>query len=170
MLLSHHALLRASELLTLKWEHIAFLGDTATVSIPPAADKTNHRHDARVVTLPTTEASPLVTLLREQRDANMPVCTSKTYRHWNSRVKRAAQLFGWGPGVTTHAFRAGGATDYLQAGADPETVRRLGRWASDSFQIYNRPQPTEIARELSRALSLAALGLSAGRKRKASSS
>ena len=168
MLLSHHALLRASELLALKWDHFTFFPDTATVSIPPSADKTNTRHDARMITLPTTSASPLIRLLREQRAAGMPVCISTTYRHWNARVKRAAQLFNWGAGVTTHAFRAGGATDYLQAGADPETVRRLGRWASDAFLLYNRPQPTEIARELSRALSLAAPGLSA-RKRKASS-
>ena len=167
MLLCHHALLRASELLALSWDDITFLGTTATVSIPAHADKTNHRHEVRIATLPDSDASPLVALLRDQKAAGLPVCLSRSYRHWNQRVKHAAKLFSWGPGVTSHAFRAGGATDYLQAGADPETVRRLGRWASDAFRTYHRPKHTEIAHELSRALSSALPGFAIGRKRKA---
>ena len=40
--------------------------------------------------------------------------------------------------VAGHSLRAGGATALTQAGIPPHIIQAIGRWASDSFQIYIR--------------------------------
>ena len=37
-----------------------------------------------------------------------------------------------------HSLRIGGATAALAAGIPPETIRLLGRWSSDCYQLYVR--------------------------------
>ena len=43
-----------------------------------------------------------------------------------------ARLFG------AHSLRIGGATAALAAGIQPATIRLLGRWSSDCYQLYVR--------------------------------
>lgn len=40
-----------------------------------------------------------------------------------------------------HSLRAGGATFFASLGYSNETIQRLGRWASEAFQIYVRKNP-----------------------------
>ena len=40
--------------------------------------------------------------------------------------------------ITGHSLHAGGATALAQAGIPPHIIQAIGRWASDTFQIYIR--------------------------------
>lgn len=167
MLLSHHCLLRSKELIACKWSDLTLAPDGAwTLSIEPAHDKTNRRHTARSVVLPPDTASPLLSRLRAlQRESASPfICPWRSYSAWRGSVAQTASSCGWPPGVRTHSFRSGGATDLLECGAPVEDVRRLGRWASDAFLTYWRPRPAEIAAHIGSALRLAS-GVSSGRPR-----
>lgn len=42
------------------------------------------------------------------------------------------------PVTQGHSFRIGGTTEYLLRGVDPEVVKVMGRWSSDSFLRYWR--------------------------------
>ena len=41
-------------------------------------------------------------------------------------------------GVTSHCFRAGVTTMLGQMGADPELIKSVGRWSSESWRVYCR--------------------------------
>lgn len=47
--------------------------------------------------------------------------------------------------VAGHSLRAGGATALAQAGIPPHIIQAIGRWASDTFQIYIRHHPVLLA-------------------------
>jgi hypothetical protein len=47
--------------------------------------------------------------------------------------------------VAGHSLRAGGATALAQAGIPPHIIQAIGRWASDTFQIYIRQHPVLLA-------------------------
>lgn len=47
--------------------------------------------------------------------------------------------------VSGHSFRAGGATHFALAGVSPQIIQGLGRWKSDTFQIYIRHHPALLA-------------------------
>ena len=47
--------------------------------------------------------------------------------------------------VGGHSLRAGGATALAQAGIPPHIIQAIGRWASDTFQIYIRHHPVLLA-------------------------
>lgn len=40
---------------------------------------------------------------------------------------------------TAHSFRIGAATEAARLGLDNSVIKRLGRWESDRFNIYIRP-------------------------------
>lgn len=40
--------------------------------------------------------------------------------------------------ITGHCFRIGGTTAYLMADVDSATVKKMGRWSSDTFLRYWR--------------------------------
>ncbi|KLO16817.1 hypothetical protein SCHPADRAFT_847516 [Schizopora paradoxa] len=42
------------------------------------------------------------------------------------------------PRITGHSFRIGGTTELLTSGVEPDVVRAMGRWSSDSFLKYWR--------------------------------
>lgn len=47
--------------------------------------------------------------------------------------------------VASHSLRAGGATALAQAGIPPHIIQAIGRWSSDTFQIYIRHHPVLLA-------------------------
>ena len=52
-------------------------------------------------------------------------------------LERAALAVGLPPDrMGTHSLRIGGASALLHAGESIETIKRMGRWVSDSFQRY----------------------------------
>ena len=170
MLLSHNALLRTSELRALTWANIelAVPPRPSTLTVPPHADKTNKRGDVRRLALPAAHASPLVSFLFTLRSTTAPapsdfVCQYRTAQKWNAQIKRVARTFSWPGRFTSHSLRAGGATDLLEGGATPETVRSQGRWASNAFLSYWRPCPAESAGRVTAAFQRAGLGVRAPR-------
>jgi integrase len=44
--------------------------------------------------------------------------------------------------IAGHSLRAGGATSLAEAGVAPEKIQAIGRWASNTFQIYMWKNPT----------------------------
>ncbi|KAF8213356.1 hypothetical protein K438DRAFT_2009567 [Mycena galopus ATCC 62051] len=44
--------------------------------------------------------------------------------------------------IAGHSLRAGGAMSLAEAGVAPEKIQAIGRWASDTFQIYMQKNPT----------------------------
>ncbi|KAF7318343.1 hypothetical protein HMN09_00343100 [Mycena chlorophos] len=53
-----------------------------------------------------------------------------------------ARLKGYFPqDVAGQSLRAGGATSLAEAGVPPNVIQAIGRWASDTFQIYIRKNP-----------------------------
>lgn len=49
------------------------------------------------------------------------------------------------PDVAGHSLRAGGATALAEAGIPSHIIQAVGRWASDTFQIYIRQHPVLLA-------------------------
>jgi hypothetical protein len=47
--------------------------------------------------------------------------------------------------VAGHSLRVGGATALAQASIPPHIIQAIGRWASDTFQIYIRQHPMLLA-------------------------
>ena len=49
------------------------------------------------------------------------------------------------PNVSGHSLRAGGATALAKAGIPAHIIQAIGRWSSDTFQIYIRHHPVLLA-------------------------
>jgi hypothetical protein len=47
--------------------------------------------------------------------------------------------------LKTHSFRQGGATALLAAGAPEWIIKTMGRWRSDSWQIYAFTDPRALS-------------------------
>ena len=45
-----------------------------------------------------------------------------------------------------HSFRIGGAATLLAAGCDPSVIMAMGRWSSDIYKLYCRPNTANLAR------------------------
>ena len=54
-----------------------------------------------------------------------------------ARCNDVWSAFGY-PKTTGHSFRIGGTTELLLSGVPPDVVKKMGRWASDSFLRYWR--------------------------------
>lgn len=49
------------------------------------------------------------------------------------------------PDVAGHSLRAGGATALAEAGIPSNVIQAIGRWSSDTFQVYIRQHPVLLA-------------------------
>lgn len=56
-----------------------------------------------------------------------------TRKWWVERVQQRC-----GKEFSGHSFRAGGATWYAMRGVSENTIKRIGRWKSDTWQLYVR--------------------------------
>ena len=65
-----------------------------------------------------------------------PMSRSFFVRHL--RVLLAATPYK-GEKFNTHSFRIGRATDMLLAGASDATIQKIGRWSSNAYRKYLRP-------------------------------
>ena len=68
-------------------------------------------------------------------DGSVPTCSWFIRRLW----------LHFPSDVAGHSLRAGGATALAQAGIPPHIIQAIGRWASDTFQIYIRQHPVLLA-------------------------
>lgn len=69
-----------------------------------------------------------------------------TYNNLNTFIKRVTPLVGLDPTFyTTHSLRSGSATAAARAGCSDHQIKRLGRWASQAYTTYIRPEPTTDA-------------------------
>ena len=69
-----------------------------------------------------------------------------SYPVYNSIIKSLVQLAGLDPThYSSHSVRAGAATQAAEAGLDPDSIKRLGRWRSDAYMVYLRPPPESYA-------------------------
>ena len=69
-----------------------------------------------------------------------------TYRIYNNAIKSLVERVGLDPTrYSTHSFRAGAATQAAAVGMPAVDIKRLGRWKSDAYQSYLRPEPIHSA-------------------------
>ena len=112
------------------------------------------------------EAAPAMFPFREQHDWSVPHLVERLRKHkafphpdrphvpllprrngaassptWlTTQTRRLCGLCGLTPAeFSAHSLRPGGATDLFAAGKPTAVVQRLGRWTSDTVNIYNRP-------------------------------
>jgi hypothetical protein len=78
-----------------------------------------------------------------------------TPTHINTCVKSAARTIGlynmgYEPSdVSSHSLRAGGAMALFLNGADIPTIKKMGRWKSNSFEKYIHEQISAFSSGLS---------------------
>ncbi len=108
-----------------------------------------------------TQHSPITALARRvahilghTTDVTTPLCTyyaKKQAKHIratdiNANVKNAVKALGLESAgftarlVSSHSLRAGGAMAMKLNGADRDTIRKQGRWSSDTFLMYIHEQ------------------------------
>lgn len=79
-----------------------------------------------------------------------PNCPGPLFRHFNGepltssqfsvKLKQGIRLLGLCPKYySSHSFRIGAATTAATAGMSDSGIKSLGRWRSNSFQLYIRP-------------------------------
>lgn len=56
--------------------------------------------------------------------------------------------------ITPHSNRASAAVQMYLAGFDEETIKRLGRWSSNAWMIYIRPEIAQLNTGVSAALAV----------------
>ena len=55
--------------------------------------------------------------------------------------------------VSTHSLRSGGATAMFLNGVDEITIKKMGRWSSDTFLIYIQEQLSLFSKGISEKMS-----------------
>lgn len=156
--LGHGALLRSKELLNLRREDVLVTKFGVRVHVRPHLSKTSLGGEGDTIWVPRkgSHAYPLLCRWLRLSDPGPGALLwgRYSYTRWLAQVKEVGKELGL-PGVTTHSLRAGGCTDLLQGGASHELVKRQGRWRSDCFLQYWRPEPAELAAHLGAAYSAA---------------
>jgi hypothetical protein len=71
-----------------------------------------------------------------------------TRHHFLGRIRQAANAAGLAHPPSGHGMRIGGTLEYLLRGLSFETVKALGRWASDTFHDYLRRHAQVLAAHL----------------------
>ena len=90
----------------------------------------------------------LLELYLEQRDALFPTSSrflvrssgEPPFRSWFIPILKSVA-----PGITGHGLRAGGATFLAERGVPADIIKRLGRWSSDTWELYIRNHPALMA-------------------------
>lgn len=107
-----------------------------------------------VVITSRTDTADAVPCMREYiacRSSNPDTCArmelflredgSLPTRSWFMRYLRS----NFGHDIAGHSLRSGGATDLALRGVPDELIQKIGRWASEAFQIYIRKNPALLA-------------------------
>jgi hypothetical protein len=121
-----------------------------------------------------TQHSPITALARRvahilghTTDVTTPLCTyyaKKQAKHIratdiNANVKNAVKALGLESAgftarlVSSHSLRAGGAMAMKLNGADRDTIRKQGRWSSDTFLMYIHEQIAAFSSRLATQMS-----------------
>lgn len=68
------------------------------------------------------------------------------YPTYNNSIKSLVARIGLDPQLySTHSLRAGAATQAAQSGLQETQIQRLGRWKSDAYKLYMRPEPSSYS-------------------------
>jgi len=178
MVVAHDGLLRAGELLNLRWGDVEWAeGGDATLLV--RVSKTTHDRPAESVALVDYVIPDLpchfsgARLLREYmrhrsadgsqdpdaflfpaRPGSRASAPATRKRQFVSRVQDLLAAAGFvSAEFSGHSFRSGGATDLWAAGVDPRSIQLQGRWRSDAFWLYVRDNPAEHASRVRAAFS-----------------
>jgi len=82
-----------------------------------------------------------------------------TNEHINNIVKKSVLALGLNENgysaklVSSHSLRAGGAMAMKLNGIDRDTIRKVGRWSSDTFLMCTHEQISAVTRNVSLAMS-----------------
>ena len=69
-----------------------------------------------------------------------------TRYQFNSVLQKSVHLAGLGEGkFSTHSFRIGAATTAAGCGFSSEEIQRMGRWKSNVYSVYIRPQALSLS-------------------------
>jgi integrase len=153
--IQYSCLLRFSEAVSLVFTD--FSADFSTVVI--WSSKANlHPVSLRLPPWAISALLSWVTLRRSSRffSVTQPVFTSLPHSTvslclstWNRFLKSwavHAKLPASGDPMSSQGFRSGRATDLFMRGHSSVTIKKLGRWSSDSFMIYIRPELISLSR------------------------
>lgn len=180
---AHDGLLRACELLALRWEDLKMFDD-GSVALDIKVSKTTHTRPSETVTFATYErhgvlfcGASLLAMYVGRCRALLP-CRGSDYLFPSSSGEKLDKAVFVGfmqsklsqAGIARaeeysgHSFRAGGATDLFSGGAPPRVIQLSGRWRSDAYLLYIRDHWHSRALQAGQAFSLAgsAQGLGVG--------
>ena len=147
---------RMSEVLNLKWDQLKF--SAIAIEITLSRSKTNQRGGPQLISIVKHEGDhcsayewiQLYKTLcpRNEEDWLFPDLSDYSQsiktRKFNKMVKQYAEVMIMDPStVSSHSFRAGGATDLVFNGASELDVKRQGRWKS-SVMVDNYFRPTNV--------------------------
>lgn len=156
--LGHSALLRAKELLNLRHRDVLLTRYGVRVTIMPRYSKTSLGGEGESIWVPRDGSlaySFMQRWLSSSAGAGSDLLWgSYPYHRWLKQMRHVGSALGL-PGVSTHSLRAGGCTDLLEGGASHELVKRQGRWRSECFLQYWRPEPAELSAHLGAAFAAA---------------
>ena len=160
--MAHDAVLRVSEMLSLKWHHLT-VSDLG-IEIQINRSKTNQSGGPQIANCVNDNRCHTSTYQwyqiykdkcpRNEEDWLFPSLTdyscSITKRFFNKLVKKYSIVMDLDPKSTSsHSFRSGGTTDLVRAGATEQEVKRHGRWKSSSMvDCYFRPTNKEFQEQL----------------------
>ena len=154
MLLAFFAFLRSSELVALRLEDAT--PQYGAVAINIRASKTDPFRKGITIYIAATQDTTLCPVLALQQylacrvPSTGPLLryangTPLTKTGLNRLVKALSHRVGIAPDrYSTHSFRIGAATTAAAAGLPDWKIRMLGRWLSDSYQVYIWTPPDQL--------------------------
>lgn len=161
MLLAHNGLLRANEYLRgIQVKDITWQSNSLTLSMPRT--KTCRDGPGEVVVITDYPGNSAFKFMRrwfrtqnlwgkneafvipfvlQQANHQFDQHRPASVRWWDRALSRVLQRTGLNPSLYSgHSFRAGGATDLFLQGVPYASVKRYGRWKSDTALIYLRDE------------------------------
>ena len=171
MTVAHDGMLRAGEVTNeLRAIDLAWNEKRNQVTISLLRTKKHRKRGAQLVTLFDYGPRSGCALLRRWiRDINVqngstdylfPIWVERkgafdksrcvSYRTFNEMIKQSVTYIGLeAAAFSGHSCRAGGATDAFNAGVPYATVKKFGRWRSDSVLLYYRDEDEVVFRIMS---------------------
>lgn len=104
----------------------------------------------------TNDPTTQISAYQPKRHADLKHVRSS---HINTKVKELVELLGYTSAgydrrsVSSHSLRAGGAMAMKLNGIDRDTIKKFGRWSSDTFLMYIHEQISAFSAGVSKQMS-----------------